>query len=203
MRVEASRLRAKLKQYYEGAGSGDPVRIDLPRGGYVPVFHSGGLRRSPAGAVPAVGSQAAPGDDWRGRGCVLALLSFAAAGRCLRTSADTLTLAIDPLANLTGDPETARFAAAATMPSSTTDWRRWTDFRSDRSPARAGPVAGRGRTQGDRTRVLLRLVRAGDGYEAWTAFDSLPGEESRFADLLCELAARSICGSSLPGIRNA
>lgn len=37
VRVEASRLRAKLKQYYECEGQADPVRLEIPKGGYVPV----------------------------------------------------------------------------------------------------------------------------------------------------------------------
>lgn len=38
VRVEASRLRAKLREYYDGEGAGDLVRIDIPKGHYVPVF---------------------------------------------------------------------------------------------------------------------------------------------------------------------
>jgi adenylate cyclase len=38
VRVFASRLRAALSAYYEGAGSNDPVRIEIPRGGYRPSF---------------------------------------------------------------------------------------------------------------------------------------------------------------------
>jgi len=38
VRVEASRLRQKLAEYYEGPGQGDPVRIDYPKGSYVPTF---------------------------------------------------------------------------------------------------------------------------------------------------------------------
>ena len=38
VRVEASRLRSKLREYYDGEGQGDPVRIDIPKGHYVPVF---------------------------------------------------------------------------------------------------------------------------------------------------------------------
>jgi eukaryotic-like serine/threonine-protein kinase len=38
VRVEARRLRSKLKEYYEGDGRGDPVRIDFPKGGYIPTF---------------------------------------------------------------------------------------------------------------------------------------------------------------------
>jgi TolB-like protein/Flp pilus assembly protein TadD len=40
VRVEASRLRAKLREYYEGEGANDPVRIQIPKGSYVPLFES-------------------------------------------------------------------------------------------------------------------------------------------------------------------
>src|SRR5262245_7761134 len=38
VRNEASRLRARLSQYYAEEGKADALVIDLPRGGYVPVF---------------------------------------------------------------------------------------------------------------------------------------------------------------------
>lgn len=38
VRVEASRLRSKLREYYGTDGRGDPVRIEVPKGHYVPVF---------------------------------------------------------------------------------------------------------------------------------------------------------------------
>lgn len=38
VRVEAGRLRRRLAEYYQGDGRDDPVRIELPRGGYTPVF---------------------------------------------------------------------------------------------------------------------------------------------------------------------
>ena len=38
VRVEASRMRAKLKSYYDEEGSLDPVLITIPKGGYVPIF---------------------------------------------------------------------------------------------------------------------------------------------------------------------
>jgi hypothetical protein len=40
VRVEARRLRHQLAAYYRGAGQSDPVVIDIPKGGYVPVFRS-------------------------------------------------------------------------------------------------------------------------------------------------------------------
>jgi hypothetical protein len=38
VRVEASRLRSKLKEYYSNEGREDPVLIEFPKGSYVPVF---------------------------------------------------------------------------------------------------------------------------------------------------------------------
>lgn len=38
VRVQARRLRGLLDQYYRGPGAGDPVRIQLPIGRYVPEF---------------------------------------------------------------------------------------------------------------------------------------------------------------------
>ncbi len=38
VRVEAGRLRRKLKEYYETEGGDDPLVIDLPQRTYVPVF---------------------------------------------------------------------------------------------------------------------------------------------------------------------
>ena len=36
VRIEAARLRDRLREYYEGEGQNDPVRIDLPKGTYTP-----------------------------------------------------------------------------------------------------------------------------------------------------------------------
>jgi serine/threonine-protein kinase len=40
VRVEASKLRAKLAKYYETEGRQDAVRIEFPKGRYAPVFRS-------------------------------------------------------------------------------------------------------------------------------------------------------------------
>ena len=54
VRVEARRLRTKLKSYYAGAGSTDPVLIDFPKGAYTAVFRSSEPERA---AVPEQLSQ--------------------------------------------------------------------------------------------------------------------------------------------------
>ena len=38
VRIMARRLRRALKRYYANSGTTDPIRIELPKGGYVPVF---------------------------------------------------------------------------------------------------------------------------------------------------------------------
>ena len=37
VRVEARRLRTRLEEYYDGPGRQDPLRIELPKGSYVPA----------------------------------------------------------------------------------------------------------------------------------------------------------------------
>jgi hypothetical protein len=38
VRVDATRLRAKLLEYYSSHGAADPMIIDLPKGSYTPIF---------------------------------------------------------------------------------------------------------------------------------------------------------------------
>ena len=53
VRGAARRLREKLDEYYEQAGGLEPVRIAIPKGGYVPTFSSQAMARSsPADAPP-------------------------------------------------------------------------------------------------------------------------------------------------------
>jgi TolB-like protein/Flp pilus assembly protein TadD len=50
VRTEASRLRARLAEYYVGEGATDSVVIELPKGGYTPVFRN---REPGRQAIPA------------------------------------------------------------------------------------------------------------------------------------------------------
>ncbi len=53
VRILAGRLRRALEKYYQEQGYNDPVFIDVPKGAYVPVFHSFS-RQEGAGAVISV-----------------------------------------------------------------------------------------------------------------------------------------------------
>jgi TolB-like protein len=50
VRVDARRLRARLTDYYSSEGASDPVIVELPKGGYAPVFS---WRRSFDARTPA------------------------------------------------------------------------------------------------------------------------------------------------------
>lgn len=62
VRVEARRLRARLEEYYSGEGASHPVKIEIPRGAYVPVFREADA--APVEAGPALemepGNEGAP-----------------------------------------------------------------------------------------------------------------------------------------------
>lgn len=53
VRVQAGRLRNLLEQYYAGPGGGDPLRIVIPRGSYVPEYVDGGAAPAGPPAAPA------------------------------------------------------------------------------------------------------------------------------------------------------
>lgn len=61
VRIEARRLRRALEHYYLTTGKSDPVRISVPKGGYVPVFEK------VAEAAPLSMPPAAPEDPREGK----------------------------------------------------------------------------------------------------------------------------------------
>jgi Tol biopolymer transport system component len=108
VRVDARRLRDKLREYYEGRS--DPVVISLPKGSYVPLFEGNSTSPIPAGSPVAVaGLQERPQATNFKRSSLfvgaLALVAVAAsiviAWRALRKPADTPTQLL-PLASYPG-----------------------------------------------------------------------------------------------------
>ena len=65
VRVQARRLRAKLREYYEAEGKDDPVVIRLERGSYVPRFEA-----RPVGPDPAVAAASRLRRGWATVGLV-------------------------------------------------------------------------------------------------------------------------------------
>ncbi|HEX4168147.1 MAG TPA: hypothetical protein VHZ55_21990 [Bryobacteraceae bacterium] len=56
VRVQASKLRARLKEYYEADGAKDELIIELTRGSYVPAFQSASPLQPILSPVVAVGA---------------------------------------------------------------------------------------------------------------------------------------------------
>ena len=52
VRVEAGRLRSRLDEYYNGEGAASPIRISLPRGGYVAQFETREVTTAPVPVAP-------------------------------------------------------------------------------------------------------------------------------------------------------
>ena len=72
VRIEAGRLRRALERYYLVAGDRDPIRIDIPKGRYVPRFHRQDVSRTRASDTPVARGDGAPVAD----GPAIAILPF-------------------------------------------------------------------------------------------------------------------------------
>lgn len=129
VRIEAARLRRSLERYYLVVGHGDPVRIDIPKGGYAPVFSyntaevSKQVEPAPALVLPS----AVNGRWWSVRGLLLVCLILPMAWtvyqftsdlrstQILRSQEDVApdrpTLVVAPFANL-GDGTNAHLYSA-------------------------------------------------------------------------------------------
>jgi TolB-like protein/Tfp pilus assembly protein PilF len=126
VRVEAGRLRSRLREYYDVEGSGDPVSIDVPKGGYYPTFTFRNGKMSAAKELPLTGEKAQPVEATSGRAsrswsrwtavAALVLLALIAAGvwrwhssrkQVLSSpgAGQQIALAVLPFANETGDKE--------------------------------------------------------------------------------------------------
>ena len=78
--IQANRLRNALERYYLVAGNEDPIRIDIPKGTYVPTFHLQQAHILDAASSPEQPTRLEERDPWP-------------------------TVLVRPFRNLTGDPE--------------------------------------------------------------------------------------------------
>lgn len=107
VRVEASRLRAKLDRYNAIEGRDDAVRIGLPPGGYVPTFRAAGRSQEPAALRPERAPLPGTG-RWAGsRIAALLVLGIAVLGAAAFLASDFVPFRPAPQSS----PEAARPAA--------------------------------------------------------------------------------------------
>jgi len=179
VRVEAHRLRFKLKQYYENEGRDDPVHIEFPKGGYAPVFKSQ--------AAPASGRT----QVWKMATLAAAVLAAGAAIYWLarpgaRPSARLSSIAVLPFVDLSQERDQEYFCDGITdelinalakieglhVVSRTSVFQ----FKGKASDVRKigeqlnveSVLEGSVRKAGHRLRITAQLAKAADGYHLWS-----------------------------------
>src|SRR5262245_39424281 len=107
VRTEAGRLRARLIEYYAGVGSSDPLVIELPKGGYKPVFR---LVKAKRGKL-----ESASGRLWSKLAVAAVLVVLAAAAWwLLQRKTDPIVIVVLPLENLNHDSSNDYFGDGLT-----------------------------------------------------------------------------------------
>jgi adenylate cyclase len=200
VRVEATNLRKRLREYYLEEGADDEVRIEVPRGGYVPVF-------LPSEPLP-------PERPWWRRHLWIAAAVLAAVPLAILHYAiwrdrqqPPASVAVMGFMNLSSSEDDARIAEQlavdlATMLAQAPGLRVVSrasafPFRGARRDARkigrrlgvASVLEGSLRREGGGFRVTVKLVSARSGYHLWSgSFDRDPAG----MDLLPEVIAREV-----------
>jgi serine/threonine-protein kinase len=154
VRVEARRLRDRLKAWYEGQGRDAKIRIELPRGGYAAVFHDHAATTT-APAKP----QSTPAQR------TIAMLPFTN----LNSGADTDYLCdglteelIHSLARV-HELRVVAWQSAARMKG------HQQDLEAIREQLRVETILrGSVRCLGDRLRITAQLIEAATGYYLWS-----------------------------------
>lgn len=129
VRIEAGRLRRVIERYYLVAGQHDPIRIDIPKGGYVPTFTWNDTPNEAAQEEPNEDVAGRQAFGWRRLGWpVLAIfVAFicaglgyyagvlgAAPGRSVGQIPYEPMLVIAPFADMGDGPQSARYATGLT-----------------------------------------------------------------------------------------
>jgi serine/threonine-protein kinase len=112
VRTEAARLRARLAEYYVNGGAPDPVVIELPKGGYKPVFRE---VESPAEAPVRTEPPRRATRHWLVAALGFAALTVLVTGWWLLWTGNApISIAVLPLVNLSQDSSSDYFADGLT-----------------------------------------------------------------------------------------
>lgn len=183
VRVEVGRLRARLAEYYEKAGADAPVRIEIPRGAYRPVF----IFRE-AAPEPAPAAAARKGSwVWIAAGAAVAIVAAVLVWRLRSVAPPTPpAIAVLPFLNLSGDASNEYLADGISEELTET----LAEFNDLRVVARTSAFQYKGKSidvgeigrnlranavlegsvvrRGDQLRVIAQLIRTSDGYHLWS-----------------------------------
>lgn len=205
VRVEASRLRSKLRDYYLEEGKDTAVRITLPKGTYVPVFEL-------PGQAPVV-TAAGPRRNWQWPAILgVVLLGVVAAGFWFaRRPGAAPRLAVLPFEDLSEGREQAYFCdglaeeliddlsripgLAVLARGSSFQFRGpGVDLRDAGRKLRVDRIlAGSVRRSGTQVRVTAQLVDAGSGVTLWSGtFDRESRDVLALQDQIAAEVARRL-----------
>ena len=198
VRVEASRIRAKLKAYYETEGQEDPILIEFPRGTYVPIFRR---RMDPVKTI-----ESGPDFPFRGRWMRAILIILLVASVAAISRRVYAVPWIHSLWKSSPDVPAARIASIAVLPfvnsSNQKEFEYFSDGLTDEhinslTKVESLHVVGRTsvfqfkgkmedvreigrklnvrtvlegavRKDGERVRVTVELIDVVDGYQLWS-----------------------------------
>ena len=153
VRVDASRVRTKLREYYLSEGAADPLVIDLPKGSYTPVFREASILVNPP--RPTTASFTEPS---------IVVLPFSNLSPDPESYfSDGLTEEIiHALSSIRGLRVVARTSAFALK-------HRNADVREIGRALNVGFVLeGSVRKSGNALRVTVQLASTSDGYQLWS-----------------------------------
>jgi serine/threonine-protein kinase len=184
VRVQARRLRTRLARYYRDEGNTDVLTIDLPKGGYAPVFRA--REEAPSTKRSLTATLAS-------RNTVAVMpLADDSAGASLDYFCRGLR---DEIVHALASIKALRVLAARS------------DALDDVEPAGAALVITGGvRSARERIRVTVHLVDGASGFYLWSestdvdAADPLAGQET-IARLVADKVAPEVDGDVAPGTR--
>ncbi|WDZ76188.1 hypothetical protein PWG15_16490 [Ensifer adhaerens] len=189
VRIEAGRIRRALERYYLVAGRTDPIVISIPKGAYVPTFERRIDAWLPSPTETSESSAQKPAALRAGRGTWLAAVTVVCvcsgltAGALLLHQEDKSIvrlqptiprLVVTPFEDLSGTSQSAMMARGLTdevvgniakFKEITVTTREGSDASLQGGPAFA--LEGRVRFDGERLRLVARLIQRSDGSVVW------------------------------------
>jgi TolB-like protein/Flp pilus assembly protein TadD len=179
VRTEAARLRSRLGEYYAGPGRSSSLRIEVPKGGYTPIYSFV--------EPPGRSSRRPTRRRWATTGVAVAGLALLAAGAWMwRVRREPYSIAVLPLENLNQAPDTDYLANGLTdeiihnlsiieglaVRSRTSSFALKGNPRNARDTGRALAVdylvEGSVLRMGSRIRVDAQLIRVRDDVPLWS-----------------------------------
>lgn len=189
VRVQARRLRTRLERYYQDEGNTDEIVVDLPKGGYAPVFR-------PRGEAPAAKRSLTAALVGRNTVAVLPWADYSAGGTLDYFCSGLRDEIVQALTSLKA------LKVVALRPGGPGDSETGTE-----RPDAALLITGGVRSARDQLRVTTHLVDGASGFYLWSESidvplaDAVAGQEIVAKRIADKLAPEVFDGTGLVGFR--